>query len=128
MAGKDAPPSGQKGKISVEDIAATIEENLHELSLPMGKTELVEKIRDRIDVSKERIYSALAELCESGILEVRKGDPLKKTAGDEVLLSRTGLLPGNDIKFRANLTILRPKKLKTRKSFLSLPPLPAGQL
>lgn len=78
MAGKDAPPSGQKGKISVEDIAATIEENLHELSLPMGKTELVEEIRDRIDVSKERVYSALAELCESGVLEVRKGDPLKK--------------------------------------------------
>lgn len=78
MAGKVAPPSGQKGKISVEDIAATIEENLHELSLPMGKTELVEKIRDRIDVSKERVYSALAELCESGILEVRKDDPLKK--------------------------------------------------
>lgn len=39
-----------------------------------------------------------------------------------MLLSRSGISPRDGIKFRTDLTILRPKKLKTRKSFLYTAP------
>jgi len=64
--------------MTVEDIAETIEGNLSELNLPMGKTRLVETIRDNTNASKEKVESALDLLCEGGVPEVRNGDPKKK--------------------------------------------------
>ena len=77
MAGKDAVPTGQTAKrlMTTDDIAATIEANLHELKLPMGKTLLIETIREKIDASKAKAESALEMLCDKGVLAVRKGDP-----------------------------------------------------
>ena len=56
MAGKDAIPTGQTAKrlMTVEDVAATVEANLQKLELPMGKTRLIEAIRDNTGASKER--------------------------------------------------------------------------
>ena len=80
MAGKDAVPTGQTAKrlMTVEDIAATVEANLQKLELPMGKTPLVEAIRDNIGTSKAKAVSALDMLCGKGVLEVHNGDPKKK--------------------------------------------------
>ena len=79
MAGKDAVPAGQTAKrlMTVEDVAATVEANLQKLALPMGKTPLVEAIRDNIGTSKAKATSALEVLCGKGVLEVRNGDPKK---------------------------------------------------
>ena len=80
MEGKDPAPTGQTAKrqMTVEDIAETIEGNLSELDLPMGKTRLVETIRDNTGASKDKVESALDFLCQGGVLEVRNGDPKKK--------------------------------------------------
>ena len=80
MEGKDPAPTGQAAKrqMTAEDVAETIEENLHELNLPMGKTELVRTIRRNTEASKEKVESALDFLCQGGVLEVRNGDPKKK--------------------------------------------------
>ena len=80
MEGKDPAPTGQAAKrqMTVEDIAETIEENLSKLELPMGKTRLVETIRDNTNASKDKVESALDFLCQGGVLEVRNGDPKKK--------------------------------------------------
>ena len=43
----------------------------------MGKTSLVEVLKDRINVSKSRIVSALEDLCNNGKLEIRRGDYTK---------------------------------------------------
>ena len=71
MAGKDAVPTGQTAKrlMTTDDIAATIEANLHELKLPMGKTLLIETIREKIDASKAKAESALEMLCDKGVLK-----------------------------------------------------------
>ena len=43
--------------------------------LPMGKTLLIETIRDNTGASKAKAESALDLLCSKRILEVRGGDP-----------------------------------------------------
>lgn len=76
MAGKDAVPAGQTAKrlMTVEDVADTIEKNLNTLELPMGKTLLIETVRDNTGASKAKAESALDLLCSKRILEVRGGD------------------------------------------------------
>lgn len=77
MVGKDLVSGGQTAKrlMTVEDVADTIEKNLNTLELPMGKTLLIETIRDNTGASKAKAESALDLLCSKRILEVRGGDP-----------------------------------------------------
>ena len=76
MVGKDLVSGGQTAKrlMTVEDVADTIEKNLNTLELPMGKTLLIETIRDNTGASKAKAESALDLLCSKRILEVRGGD------------------------------------------------------
>ena len=80
LEGKDAASPGQNGKrqMTVEEVTATIADNLDELNLPMGKVQLVETIRDNTGASKAKVESALEQICEQGLLEIRKGDPAQK--------------------------------------------------
>lgn len=78
LEGKDASSGqGKEEPTTVEDISATIEYNLGNLDLPLGKTCLVEKLKSRINVSKTKIISALENLCKNKVLEIRKGDYAK---------------------------------------------------
>jgi len=78
LEGKDASSGqGKEEPTTVEDISATIEYNLGDLDLPLGKTCLVEKLKDRINASKAKINSALDILCKNKVLEIRKGDYAK---------------------------------------------------
>lgn len=78
LEGKDASSGqGKEEPTTVEDISATIEYNLGNLDLPLGKTCLVEKLKDRINASKAKINSALDILCKNKVLEIRKGDYAK---------------------------------------------------
>ena len=78
LEGKDASSGqGKEEPTTVEDISATIEYNLGNLDLPLGKTCLVEKLKSRINVSKTKIISALEDLCKNKVLEIRKGDYAK---------------------------------------------------
>jgi len=78
LEGKDASSGqGKEEPTTVEDISATIEYNLGDLDLPLGKTCLVEKLKSRINVSKTKIISALEDLCKDKVLEIRKGDYAK---------------------------------------------------
>lgn len=78
LEGKDASSGqGKEEPTTVEDISATIEYNLGDLDLPLGKTCLVEKLKSRINVSKTKIISALEDLCKNKVLEIRKGDYAK---------------------------------------------------
>ena len=76
MVGKDLVSGGQTAKrlMTVEDVADTIEKNLNTLELPMGKTLLIETVRDNTGASKAKAESALDLLCSKRILEVRGGD------------------------------------------------------
>lgn len=78
LEGKEvAPGQGGGGQPTIEDISETIGNYIGELNLPMGKTSLVEVLKDRINVSKSRIVSALEDLCTNGMLEIRRGDYTK---------------------------------------------------
>jgi len=74
--GKENSPSAQSGKrqMTVDEVAATIEDNLDDLKLPMGKVQLIETIRDNTGASKAKVESALDQICTRGFLEMRKGD------------------------------------------------------
>ena len=79
LEGKDASSGqGKEEPPTVDDVSATIEHYLGELDLPLAKTALVEKLRDRIPASKAKIISALDDLCKKGVLETRKGDYAEK--------------------------------------------------
>ena len=78
LEGKEvAPGQGGGSQPTIEDISETIGKYIGELNLPMGKTSLVEVLKDRINVSKSRIVSALEDLCTNGMLEIRRGDYTK---------------------------------------------------
>jgi len=79
LEGKDSGPSPQacKRRMTVEDVAERIAENIEEFKFPLGKTRFIELIRDKIKASKAKIESALEQLCELNLLEVRNGDPEK---------------------------------------------------
>ena len=80
LEGKETGPSAQarKRRMTTEDVAETIAANLDDIKFPMGKTRLVETIRDKFKASKAKIEVALELLCEQELLEVRNGDPEKK--------------------------------------------------